>query len=93
MTGVQTCALPIWELQLETPVSIVKINFPFSVIEVLEGMTNLIDTEKPKLIIRIGFDEKVMRAVIFKLREMRGDYKLFFRYTIGIPQGLTLFAV
>lgn len=81
------------ELQLETPVSIVKINFLFSVIEVLEGMTNLIDTEKPKLIIRIGFDEKVMRAVIFKLREMRGGYKLFFRYTIGIPQGLTLFAV
>ena len=38
-------------------------------------------------------DEKVLLDVYRTIRKMNPQYKIYFRYTIGMPQGLTLFAV
>lgn len=73
--------------------TILKINFPFSVSEVLEGAGGLLKNQKPRLVIRAGFDENVLLNTYFTIRDLNPDYKVFLRYTVGIPQGLTIFAV
>lgn len=79
--------------ELSSDISVVKINFPFSVSEVLEGGEKLLRRRKPKLIIRVGFNENVLVDTCMMIKKLNRDYKLYFRYTVGMPQGLTLFAV
>ena len=74
-------------------VTIIKINFAFSVSEVLEGAKKLLQERKPQLIIRIGFDENVMINTYLSIKKINPTYKLYLRYSIGIPQGLTIFAI
>lgn len=81
------------ELQLRDKVSIIKINFPFSVPEILNGASCLLKEIAPKLIIRAGFDETVLLDIFSAIREINPSYRFYLRYTVGIPQGLTLFAV
>jgi hypothetical protein len=79
--------------ELDCDISLVKINFPYSVTEVLFGGKELFLRRKPQLIIRIGFDENVLVDTCMAVRKINPDYKLYFRYTLGFPQGLTLFAI
>lgn len=81
------------ELPREKTISIIKINFAFSVSEVLEGGKNLLKERKPKLIIRSGFDENVLLETYMFIKKVNPQYKIYLRYTVGIPQGLTLFAI
>lgn len=81
------------ELPMGEMISIIKINFAFSVSEVLEGGKNLLRERKPKLIIRAGFDENVLLETYLVIKNINPRYKIYLRYTVGIPQGLTLFAV
>lgn len=81
------------ELAVEQSLSIIKINFPFSVPEILYGAQNVMRQVKPKLIIRIGFDENVLLNVFKVIREINSQYKIYLRYTLDMPQGLTLFAI
>lgn len=81
------------EVENAKDISIIKINFPFSVPEILEGANQLIKNKKPRIVIRIGFDEHVMLDIILKIKELNPEYRFYFRYSIGIPQGLTLFAI
>lgn len=74
-------------------ISLVKINFVFSVAEVLGGAAELLKTQKPKLIVRVGFEENALLKTYIALKQINPAYKLYFRYTVGMPQGLTLFAV
>lgn len=74
-------------------ISVIKINFPFSVPQILIGAKELIREKKPRIIIRIGFDERVLVETYRVIKEIRDDYKIYFRYSIGIPQGLTMFIV
>ena len=74
-------------------ISIIKINFPFSVPEILKGASNLLKNRKPKIIIRIGFNENVLVQTYLTIKEINPSYKFFLRYSIGIPQGLTMFAI
>lgn len=81
------------ELGPHSAVSIIKINFPFSVPEILQGAGNLLKTRRPKLIIRTGFDENVLMETYRTIKEINPMYQVYLRYTLGIPQGLTIFAV
>lgn len=81
------------ELAVEQSLSIIKINFPFSVPEILWGARGILQKTKPKIIIRAGFDEKVLLASYRAIKEINPQYCIHLRYTLGIPQGLTLFAV
>ena len=78
---------------MEEAISLIKINFAFSVSEVLDGGKNLLKKKKPKLIIRAGFDENVLLETYLLIKKLNPQYKIYLRYTVGIPQGLTLFAV
>lgn len=81
------------ELNEEHTVSIIKINFPFSVDKVLDGAASILISRKPKLIIRAGFDEYVLLQTYSLIKSINSEYELYLRYTVGIPQGLTLFAI
>lgn len=81
------------ELAVEHEVSIIKINFLYAVTEILFGACSVLQKRKPRLVIRVGFDEKVLLDVYRTIKKMNPQYKIYFRYTIGIPEGLTLFAV
>lgn len=73
--------------------SLIKINFPFSVSDILEGATVLLQSEKPKLVVRVGFKEKLILETYKKIKEINPKYQFYFRYTLGMPEGLTLYAV
>lgn len=81
------------ELGPDCTPSIIKINFPFSVPEILYGAKGLMRSYRPKVIIRAGFDEKVLLQTYKAIRQLNPHYQIYLRYTIGIPQGLTLFAI
>lgn len=81
------------ELKVELTISVIKINFPFSVSEVLDGGSSLLRNRKPNLIIRVGFDEQVLLKTYLLIKNINPKYEFYLRYTLGIPQGLTLFAV
>lgn len=72
---------------------IIKINFPFSVCEVLRGAEATILSKHPTIIIRAGFDENVLLAVYSEIMRIDPTYTLYLRYTVGIPQGLTIFGI
>ena len=81
------------ELEVEQAISIIKINFPFAVSDILQGAKSVLQKIKPKLIIRAGFDERVLLSTYGMIKKINPQYKIYLRYTIGMPQGLTLFAV
>lgn len=71
--------------------TIMKINFPIGVREILEGARSILKENKTSLVIRIGFFEEVLVDVIDYLIDEYPEYNLYMRYTVGVPQGLTLF--
>ena len=79
--------------ELNAGVTILKINFPFSVPEILNGAGGLLRERKPKVIIRAGFDESVLIETYRTIKALNPDYQIYLRYTVGIPQGLTIFAL
>lgn len=81
------------ELGPDSSPSIIKINFPVSVSEILRGAKNLIKSKRPKLIIRAGFDEHVLLKTYETIKKINPVYQIYLRYTVGIPQGLTIFAI
>ena len=81
------------EIESAKDISIIKINFPFSVPQILDGASHLLKCNKPRIIIRIGFNEDVLVETYTKIKEINPTYQFYFRYSIGIPQGLTMFAL
>lgn len=81
------------ELNMAEDVSIIKINFLSAVPEILEGARNLLRKRKPKLIIRAAYDENVLLKIYLSIKSINTSYQLYLRYTLGIPQGLTLMAI
>lgn len=79
--------------ELKASVSLLKINFPFSVPQILNGAKGLLKEKKPKVIIRAGFDENVLVRTYETIKKLNPDYRIYLRYTVGIPQGLTIFAI
>ena len=81
------------KLAVEQSLSIIKINFPFSVPEILYGAQSVMQQVKPKLIIRAGYDENVLLNVFKVIKKINPQYRVYLRYTLDMPQGLTLFAI
>ena len=79
--------------ELNASASLLKINFPFAVSQILNGAKHLLQEKKPKVVIRAGFDEVVLIETYKTLKRLNPNYLLYLRYTVGIPQGLTIFAV
>lgn len=79
--------------ELHAEATLLKINFPFSVPQILNGAGNLLKKRRPKVIIRAGFDENVLVETYRTVKDLNPDYQIYLRYTVGIPQGLTIFAV
>ncbi len=86
-------AITIDSLKNEANISIIKINMLSSIPEILKGGKELIEVKKPKLIIRVGFDETLMMNVYKTVKELNPFYRIYFRYTLGMPAGLTLYAI
>ncbi len=81
------------ELKMAEDVSIIKINFASAVPEILEGARKLLQEKKPRLIIRAAYDEKELVKIYLSIKNINPSYRLYLRYTLGLPQGLTLMAV
>lgn len=81
------------ELGSSYDVSILKINFGFSVSNVLCGAAELLKNRRPKVIVRAGFEENGLLETYRTLKEINPDYQFYFRYTAEMPQCLTLFAI
>lgn len=79
--------------ELNASASLLKINFPYAVSQILNGAKHLLREMKPKVVIRAGFDEAVLIETYQTLKSLNPDYLIYLRYTVGIPQGLTIFAV
>lgn len=73
--------------------TIIKLSFGFSVVDILEGMKNTILKYYPKLILRVAyFEDTFIDTCKYILQNFPG-YSIKFRYTQGIPQALTIFAI
>lgn len=81
------------ELGVSDDVNILKVNFPFSVSNVLNGAADLLRNKRPRVIVRVGFEENGLLETYTALKRINPDYKFYFRYTVEMPQGLTLFAI
>lgn len=79
--------------ELNAEATLLKINFPFSVPQILNGAKALLKKRKPKIIIRAGFDENVFIETYKTIKSLNPTYQIYLRYTVGIPQGLTIFAI
>lgn len=79
--------------ELNVEVTLLKINFPFSVPQILNGAKGLLNKRKPRIIIRAGFDENVLIETYETIKRLNPTYRIYLRYTVGIPQGLTIFAI
>lgn len=80
-------------LLIDKEVSMVKINFLDGVYETLIGATGLLQKQKPKLMIKVGFDEWTLIRIPELIRQINPEYKLYLRYASAIPARLILFAV
>lgn len=86
-------AITIDELSVENEISLIKINFSYAVPEILNGAKYLLSSRKPKLIVRVGFHEKLIMDTYYTIKKINPGYAFYFRYTLGMPEGLTLYAV
>lgn len=73
--------------------TIIEMNFPFSVVDILDGMKNTILKFYPKLILRVAYFEDTIIETYNYISEKYPKYNISFRYTQGIPQALTIFAI
>lgn len=73
-------------------VGVIKINFPFFIDRILDGAKYTMKKNKPQIIIRAGFFEEVLLQCFEKILEINPEYNIYLRYTVGIPQGLTIYA-
>lgn len=83
----------IKECSSEKHLDIMKINFAQSVLDILSGSIETIIRDKPKIIIRAGFFADVLIDTLEYLRNLDVKYELYLRYTVGMPQGITIFAI
>lgn len=81
------------ELDMTEEISIVKINFLSAIPEILEGAAKLLRERRPRLIIRAAYDEKELIKIYLAVKNINPSYRLYLRYTLGLPQGLTLLAI
>lgn len=81
------------ELNMTEDISIVKINFLSAVPEILKGARRLLQERKPKLVIRAAYSEKELLRIYLFIKRINPSYRMYFRYTLGLPQGLTLMAI
>lgn len=73
-------------------VTIIKINFLNGVCETLDGASNIIKKQMPKLAIMVGFDEWGLIKIPQRIKELNPDYKISLRYASAMPARLILFA-
>ncbi len=81
------------ELGMIEDISIVKINFLSAVPEILEGARKLLLDRKPRLVIRAAYSEDELLKIYSSIKNINPTYQIYLRYTLGVPQGLTLMAV
>lgn len=72
-------------------VSIIKINFLIGVCETLEGATNILKGQMPKLVVMVGFDEWGLIRIPQKIKEINPKYKISIRYASAMLARLVLF--
>ena len=75
------------------PVSLIKINFYYGVLETLMGAREILKQQKPKLAIVVGFDAQALITIPQYLKNNFPEYKLFLRYNRCMPACLTLYAI
>ena len=73
-------------------VTLVKINFLNGVVETLKGAKEILNKQKPRLIITVGFDEWGIINIPQIIKEINPEYKMGLRYAAAMPARLILFA-
>lgn len=74
-------------------ISIIKINFLSAIPEILQGAKGLLQEWKPRVVIRAAYDERELLKIYLAIKNINPSYRLYLRYTLGLPQGLTLMAI
>jgi len=77
----------------DKPVSMIKINFYHGVLETLMGAKKIIERNRPKLAIVVGFDEWAIIKIPQFIKNTFPEYKVYLRYNRCMPACLTLYAV
>ena len=73
-------------------VTLVKINFLNGVEETLQGATDILREQKPKLAITVGFDQWGIIRIPQTIKRINSYYKIYFRYAASMPARLILYA-
>lgn len=81
------------ELNMAEEISIIKINFLSAIPEILQGAKGLLQEWKPRVVIRAAYDERELLKIYLAIKNINPSYRLYLRYTLGLPQGLTLMAI
>lgn len=74
-------------------VSMIKVNFLDGVYETLMGAKKILKEQRPKLIIKVGFDEWALIRIPKLIQQLNSEYKLYLRYATAMPARLILFAI
>ena len=78
---------------LDSGITLYKINFYAGVLETLQGSLNLLKTNRPKIILTVGFDKMALLTLPAFLRENLPDYTYYLRYMQAMPGRLVLYAL
>ena len=77
---------------LKHRVTMLKINFLYGVLETLVGAQNILERDKPKLAVVVGFDEWALINIPQYIKKIVPEYQLYLRYNRCMPAALTLYA-
>lgn len=92
-TMVQAISLDnLWIENKYDDLSIMKINYCYGVKECLLGAEKIIKNYRPKIAIRVGFEELNVAEITNLLKSFIPDYKIYLRYCLQCPAGLLLLA-
>lgn len=73
-------------------VTMIKSNISSGTIEWIEGAREIIQNQKPKLVINVGLMKHLLFAVPLLLREINVEYQMFLRFNESMPSRLFLYA-
>lgn len=76
----------------EKKITLIKINFLSGVEETLVGATQILQKQKPNLVITVGFDEWGIIKIPQAIKRINPEYKISLRYAAAMPARLILYA-
>ncbi len=89
----EICVDALDNILSKEPITLIKINFSLGLLEALIGAKNILQKNKPKLAIVIGYDEWLLITIPQYIKHLVPEYRVYLRYNRCMPACLTLYAV